>query len=85
MEGLVGVTPWFVECRVPREILLARGRSRDLTSNASDAHAGVVAREATVWDALDEIDADQHCIVRTDRPVDHVLHEIAGSTPSLRA
>jgi hypothetical protein len=73
-------SPWFVECRVPRAILLKRGQARDMATDASDADADRVAREAAVWDALDEIVGDDHLILRTDRPIEHILDQLA-TTP----
>ncbi len=60
----------FVECVVPAEVLAARAASRDRDpGRVSDASAEIVERERHAWAPLDEVPANAHVTLRTDRPV----------------
>jgi predicted kinase len=66
----------FIECRAPRSVLRHRAglRQRD-PMHVSDADEAVVAREAGVFDPLDEVPARAHVALRTDRPVDEIVND----------
>jgi predicted kinase len=67
----------FVECQAPQTVLAerARGRKRGATS-ASDATPDIVLREREAWDPLDEVDAEAHVVLRTDRSVDRLVEDL---------
>jgi len=69
----------FVECRAPRSVLRARAvdRQRD-HSRASDADLSVVIREEAAWGPLDEVPADAHLVLRTDRSVAETLDDLVS-------
>ncbi len=69
----------FVECVVPVEVLAARAADRDRDrGRVSDATAEIVERERRAWARLDEVPADAHVVVRTDRPVEAVLADLTA-------
>ena len=51
-------------------------RERD-PHRVSDASLEVVLREAQRWEALDEVPAERHLLVRSDRPVGRILQDLA--------
>lgn len=70
----------FVECRAPACVLVKRAAQRERDpQSTSDAGFAVVAREQTRWQPLDEVPADAHLIVRTDRPISHILADVIGA------
>jgi len=72
--------PLFVECRAPATVLSARAESRaGLTGQASDAGAAVALRQNQSFEALDEIPARRHVVLRTDRPVAWVTDELEAT------
>jgi predicted kinase len=69
----------FVECRAPLRVLLHRAAARERDAGrVSDATADVVRRESERWEALDEVDAEAHVVLRTDRPVEDTLADLAA-------
>jgi predicted kinase len=77
LEALGADAPLFVECRVPREVALARARARENDPDAvSDADAAIAARLASAWTAPDEIPAARHAILRADRPAAAIADEL---------
>ena len=67
----------FVECVAPASVLAQRARLRERDpSRVSDATAAVVERERSTWEALDEVDANAHITVRTDRPAEDALADV---------
>jgi uncharacterized protein len=69
----------YVECRVPAAEAAARSRARELDAGrVSDATAEIAARLAATWAALDEVPAGRHLVVRADRPVRDVAHDVAA-------
>jgi aminoglycoside phosphotransferase family enzyme/predicted kinase len=67
----------FVECQAPRAVLAARAadRQRD-PERISDAGPEVVAREHASWEPLDELPADAHLALRTDRPLERIVGDV---------
>jgi uncharacterized protein len=72
-QAFAGASPrLFVECRVPRAILLKRARAREREiGRVSDATAEVV--RGARWDALR---SPRPIVVRTERPVDVLVAEV---------
>lgn len=69
----------FVECQAPAAVLARRAARREHDAGqVSDAGPAVVARERDRWQPLDEVPADRHLIVRTDRH-DRVVAELVGA------
>jgi aminoglycoside phosphotransferase family enzyme/predicted kinase len=68
-----------VECRVPAAEAVRRARARERDAGReSDATAEVAARLAAAWVALDDVAADRHLVVRTDRPPRDVVLDVAA-------
>jgi uncharacterized protein len=68
----------FVECVVPLDVLRRRAAARDRDpGRVSDASLEVVLREAQRWEALDEVPAERHLLMRSDRPVGPILQDLA--------
>lgn len=72
----------FIECRAPVGVLLARAAARErrtadaaAPSGASDASRQIVLEQAESWEPLDEIDAQAHLTLRSDRPAEQVLED----------
>ncbi len=68
----------FVECIAPIEVL--RGRAAERQHDAgrvSDASVEIVVREAHAAEPLDEVGAERHLPLRSDRPVDLILADLA--------
>jgi aminoglycoside phosphotransferase family enzyme/predicted kinase len=69
----------YVECRVPADEAAARARARELDAGSvSDATPEVAARLAAAWAALDEVPADRHLMVRTDRSTRDVVSDVTA-------
>jgi len=69
----------FVECRAPRSVLRARALERQRNqARVSDADLSVVIGEEGSWEPLDEVPADDHLLVRTDRPVTEISDELVA-------
>jgi len=69
----------FVECRAPPSILAQRARRRDRdVARVSDASEAVVLRELGSWEPLDEVTANAHITVRTDRRVEDTLDDVVA-------
>lgn len=58
----------FVECSAPSAVLAQRAARREHDrTRISDATVAVVQRESSTWEPLDEVAADAHLTLRTDR------------------
>lgn len=69
----------FVECVAPAAVLAHRARLRERDpSRVSDATAAIVERERETWEPLDEVAANAHITVRTDRPAEDALADVLG-------
>ena len=69
----------FVECQVPRSVLIDRARRRERDRDQiSDADAAVVLREQNSFEPLDELAADAHLVLRADRPVEEIRDEVVA-------
>jgi hypothetical protein len=67
----------FVECLAPRPVLCERAAARQRDHRrVSDADLSVVIREQAAWDRLDEVAADAHLSLRTDRPVAEIVADV---------
>jgi predicted kinase len=67
----------FVECRAPVEVLAERAARRDREPRrVSDASLSVVVRESSTWEPLDELPAEAHVTLRTDRRVEAQLEDL---------
>jgi aminoglycoside phosphotransferase family enzyme/predicted kinase len=80
----------LVECRAPASVLLARAEARSRApSRVSDADTAVVARQLAAFEPVDELDAPDHVLLRSDRPVADLVSEVgealarrAGASPA---
>lgn len=72
-----GPAAMVVECRAPRDVLLARGRQREADPwSVSDATADLVDRQLDEWAELDEVDPACHATVHGDRDVPDIVDDI---------
>ena len=71
-RGFAGSAPvLFVECRAPAPVLAERAARREReTDRISDATLPVVVRESARWEPLEEVTAQAHVSLRSDRPVE---------------
>lgn len=67
----------FIECRAPRAVLAQRAslRAQD-PGRVSDADVSVVLGEERSWEPLEEVPAQAHLILRTDRPVQRIVEDL---------
>jgi predicted kinase len=69
-----------VECRAPLRVLEQRAVARQREpENVSDADRAIVLAQAAAFDALEEIPAGRHAIVRTDQPTAPIVELIADA------
>ncbi len=69
----------YVECRVPAAEAARRARARETErARESDATAEIAERLSARWVPLDEVPADRHLLLRTDRPVPEVIVDVAA-------
>jgi len=69
----------FVECRAPIPVLAQRAGRRDRQAvRVSDASRDVVMRESRSWEPLDEVPAESHVTLRSDRPVEAQLEDLVA-------
>ena len=67
----------FVECRAPARVLVERAAQRDRQAGrVSDASMSVVMRESSTWEPLDELPAEAHVTLRSDRRVAAQLKDL---------
>ena len=67
----------FVECRAPARVLAQRAAQRGRkTGRVSDASLSVVMRESSTWEPLDELPAEAHVTLRSDRRVEAQLEDL---------
>ena len=67
----------FVECRAPARVLAERAAQRDRKpGRVSDASLSVVMRESSTWEPLDELPAEAHVTLRSDRRVEAQLEDL---------
>lgn len=67
----------FVECQAPRAELARRAARREgEAGQVSDATPAVVLHELAAWEPLDEVAADAHLVLRTDRPLEQSLADL---------
>lgn len=69
----------FVECVAPAGVLARRAALRDHDpSRVSDATLEVVLRERTSWQPLEEVPADRHVTLRTDRELEPLMRDLVA-------
>ena len=69
----------FVECRAPLSVRLERARRRLGDAAAvSDADVDVVRLQADDGGLADDVPADRHLVLRTDRPAAEALDDLAA-------
>jgi predicted kinase len=67
----------YIECQAPRAVLAERAARRERDpQRVSDADVAVVRRELESWEPLDEVAANGHLALRTDRPLEQVLGDV---------
>jgi predicted kinase len=68
---------WYVECRAPAAEVERRARARETEPmRESDATAALAARLGAQWEPLDEVPADHHLVLRTDRRVAEMVLDL---------
>ena len=67
----------FVECTAPHSVLAERAarRAQD-PERISDADTAVIMRERLSWEPLDEVPAQAHVVIRTDRPLERIVGDL---------
>jgi aminoglycoside phosphotransferase family enzyme/predicted kinase len=80
-RALGGDVPLLVvECRAPLHVLEQRAVARQSEpANVSDADRAVVLAQVAAFDALDEIPAGRHAIVRSDQPIVRIIELVADA------
>ncbi len=69
----------FVECRVPAHVQVRWAAQRDRRPmRVSDASLAVASRERASWEPLDEVPAEAHVILRSDRPAEGLVADLVG-------
>jgi len=69
----------FVECVAPGSVLVQRAAGRERQpGNASDASPAVVERERLAWEPLVDVEADDHLVVRSDRPLGAIIADVCA-------
>jgi predicted kinase len=69
--------PWFIECRAPASVIADRAvRRRSERRQPSDADAQIALEQLASFEALDEVSADRHIVLRTDRAGHGVIDEL---------
>jgi predicted kinase len=78
-QAFAGAAPvTFAQCDAPVSVLAERARQRRTGErHGSDATVAVVLRELQRWEPLDDVPAPEHVIIRSDRPVDVLVAELA--------
>jgi uncharacterized protein len=67
----------FIQCQAPRAVLVERAARRERDrGRVSDADAAVVRGELESWEPLDEVAANVHLALRTDRPLEHIVGDV---------
>jgi aminoglycoside phosphotransferase family enzyme/predicted kinase len=70
----------FAECRAPNAVLASRVRARARApARVSDADASVVRQQQLDAEPLDDVAARDHVQLRSDRPVAHIVAELADA------
>lgn len=69
----------FAQCLAPADVLAERALQREREpTQASDATLAVVIREREAWEPLDEVPAQRHLALRTDRPVQDLVSDLTA-------
>jgi aminoglycoside phosphotransferase family enzyme/predicted kinase len=77
-SGFAGAVPTlFLECQAPRSVLIERAARRlHDRERVSDADVAVVLREQDSWEPLDEVPANAHLVLRTDRQLQEIVGDV---------
>jgi len=76
-----GVPFRFVECRVDPEVCRARLKIRDLQTSVSDGRLEIFDDFLKRWEPVDELPAEEHLVVDTERPIEEVIDSLRGPLP----
>ncbi|HYN50077.1 MAG TPA: AAA family ATPase [Thermoleophilaceae bacterium] len=67
----------FVECRAPASVVAERAARRESDPDrVSDATPAIAAGQLADFEPLDEVLADSHLLLRTDRPLETLLDDL---------
>jgi uncharacterized protein len=77
-DAVAGIPFTVVECRAPADVLRERAGARARGASVSDAGPDVVDAQLASREPPDELPAQAHVIVRTDRPVGEVADAVAA-------
>jgi aminoglycoside phosphotransferase family enzyme/predicted kinase len=67
----------FVECIAPPTVLASRAATREHErGRVSDADHEVLRQARDRWEPLDEVAANDHVVVRTDRPPEEIVSDV---------
>lgn len=66
------IRPVFVECRAPGSVIASRAAGRAV-ADPSDATPEIAAHHVAEFEPLDEVAADRHVVLRTDRTIEQSL------------
>jgi uncharacterized protein len=79
-RGFGGAAPLlFVECQAPMSVLTERAAVRERQADrVSDATLPVVVRERVAWQPLEELAAEAHVTLRSDRPVEAMAADLVA-------
>jgi aminoglycoside phosphotransferase family enzyme/predicted kinase len=78
--GAAGPAPLYVQCVAPAEVVAERSRRRELEpERSSDATAEIALRQLAELEPLDEVPADLHVTLRTDRSAREVVDDVEAA------
>ena len=70
----------FVECKAPATVVAERATRRERSpGRVSDATAAIAAAQLMEFEPLDEVPPSRHVLLRTDRPVEELVHELEAA------
>jgi len=76
-----GVPFRFVECRVDPEVCRARLKVRDQQTSVSDGRLEIFDDFLKRWEPVEELAAEEHLVVDTERPIAEVIDSLRGPLP----
>lgn len=69
----------FFQCHAPAGVLAQRARGRMQQQRVSDATPEIVRAQLAEFEALDELAAEDHLIIRTDRPLGQTVDALCAA------
>jgi predicted kinase len=79
-EAYAGIEPLFVECWAPAAVVTERAHRREREARrTSDATAEIAASQLAEFEPLDEVAADLHVRLRTDRELAYVVDDLEAA------